>query len=524
MGSSVTDTANRSGGSVRPFTGDEYLGSLRDGREVWIYGERVSDVTCHPAFRNTARTVARLYDALHDPSTNPDLTCPTDTGSEGFTHRFFRVARDPADLVASRHAIATWSRMTYGWLGRSPDFKAAFVVTLGANASYYSPYTENATRWYKHLQEGVHYLNHAMADPPVDRQQSTTPNDIQMRVERETDAGLVVSGAKTVATNSALTHYTVVAQIRPVQYKEQALTFILPMDAEGAKLLCRPSYQMAAQLVGSPFDYPLTSQYDENDSVLICDNVLVPWENVLIYGDMLKPSTFLPRSGFHANAALHGCTRLAVKVDFLSGLLLKSLEMTGAIQSRSVQIKVGEVLSWRSLFWSLTEAMVRAPTPWQQDALMPNREAGLAYYALAPNVYSSIRTVFEDLVASGLIYYNSHVTDLKTPELRPYIERYMRGTQGQDATERVKLAKLAWDAIGTEFGSRHELYERNYSGNHEAIQLNNYVNAAASGQVDSLKSFVEQCMSEYDVDGWKSPDLVSKPDKGDLDSWYSWLL
>src|SRR4249919_353670 len=110
------------GAARRPFTGQEYLQSLRDGREVYIYGERVDDVTTHPAFRNTARSIARLYDALHDAKTRDVLTSPTDTGSGGYTHKFFRAARSPEELIAQRDAIAQWARMSYGWMGRSPDY------------------------------------------------------------------------------------------------------------------------------------------------------------------------------------------------------------------------------------------------------------------------------------------------------------------------------------------------------------------------------------------------------------------
>ena len=104
----------------RPFTGAEYLASLRDGRDVYIYGERVEDVTTHPAFRNAARSVARLYDALHDPKTKDVLTWPTDTGSGGYTHKFFRAARSREELIAQRNAIAQWARMSYGWMGARP--------------------------------------------------------------------------------------------------------------------------------------------------------------------------------------------------------------------------------------------------------------------------------------------------------------------------------------------------------------------------------------------------------------------
>ena len=101
--------------ATQPMTGAEYLESLRDGREIWLYGERVPDVTTHPAFRNTARMLARLYDGLHDPAKKEVLTTATDTGNGGVTHKFFQVPHNAAELVGGRDAIAEWARMTYGW-------------------------------------------------------------------------------------------------------------------------------------------------------------------------------------------------------------------------------------------------------------------------------------------------------------------------------------------------------------------------------------------------------------------------
>src|SRR5881397_4320149 len=113
MISETSKTAPAADKAVRPMTGAEYLESLRDGREIWLYGERVKDVTTHPAFRNTARMIARLYDALHDPERKPVLTTPTDTGSGGYTHRFFQGSHDAGELVAARDAIAEWARVSY---------------------------------------------------------------------------------------------------------------------------------------------------------------------------------------------------------------------------------------------------------------------------------------------------------------------------------------------------------------------------------------------------------------------------
>src|SRR5436853_3379318 len=147
---------------VRPMTGDEYLESIRDNREIWIYGERVKDVTTHPAFRNTVRMLARLYDALNDPARRDVLTTQTDTGNGDVTHPFYKGPKSIEDLFASRDAIAEWARVTYGWMGRAPDYKASFLATLGANADYYEPYKENALFWYRHCQETVAFVNHAI--------------------------------------------------------------------------------------------------------------------------------------------------------------------------------------------------------------------------------------------------------------------------------------------------------------------------------------------------------------------------
>jgi 4-hydroxyphenylacetate 3-monooxygenase len=190
-----------------PQTGDEYLQSLRDGRTVYIYGERVADVTTHPAFRNTARMVARLYDALHDPKRKSKILVPTDTGNGGMTHAFFKAPKTVDDLLAGRSAIAEWARLTYGWLGRAPDYKAAFLATLGANADFYDPYQENAKRWYKFSQERVPFVNHAIIHPPIDRDRP--PNEVVDGCaprDKETEAGNDVSGAKRVATGAVRTN------------------------------------------------------------------------------------------------------------------------------------------------------------------------------------------------------------------------------------------------------------------------------------------------------------------------------
>ncbi len=496
---------------TRPLTGDEYIESLRDGREVYIYGDRVKDVTCHPAFRNPIRMTARLYDALHDPANRDVLTAPTDTGSDGYTHRFFRTPHSAEDLVADQQAIAAWARMSYGWMGRSPDYKASFLGTLGANAEFYAPFQDNARRWYRESQEKVLYWNHALVHPPVDRKKPPDQvKDVFVHVERETDAGLVVSGAKVVATGSALTHYNFIAHYGlPIKSKEFALVATIPMDAPGMKLICRPSYTAQAAAVGTPFDYPLSSRLDENDTIVILDKVLIPWENVFIYGDLGKVQTFTGQSGFIERSTFQGCTRLAVKLEFIAGLLAKALEITGTEDFRGVQTRVGEVLAWRNLFWGLSDAAARNPVEWRNGAVLPNLQYGQAYRWFAQVGYARIREIVLQDVASALIYINSSSADFRNPQVRRYLDQYVRGSNGIDAETRVKVMKLLWDAVGTEFGGRHELYERNYAGNHENTRVELLFGQVASGQVDGYKAFVDTCLNEYDLDGWTVPDLAA---------------
>jgi 4-hydroxyphenylacetate 3-monooxygenase len=496
------------------YTGADFLESIQDGREIYIYGERVKNVTQHPAFRNSARMVARWYDRFHEKKN--EIGVPTDNGSGNLTHPFFLGSKTPDDLIRSRDAIAELQRVAFGWMGRSPDYKASFLGTLGANSAFYGEYAGNARNWYSRTQERLDFWNHAIVNPPVDRDRPIEEvRDVFMHVEKETDAGLIVSGAKVVATGSALTHYNFIAHYGiPIKDKSFALIFTAPMDSKGVKLIARSSYEYMAAAVGSPFDYPLSSRLDENDSILVFDKVLVPWENVFIYGDVEKINQFFPASGFIPRFTLHGVTRLAVKLDFIAGLFSMAVEATGSKDFRGVQAAVGEVLAWRNLFHGMSDAMVKSPIPWQgtDGYNLPNLGYGLAYRVMAPLAYPRIKELIERHVASGLIYLPSSSADFESDAVRPYLDRFVRGSNGYAALDRVKLLKLLWDAIGTEFGGRHELYERNYAGNYENLRIETLGAAAATGDLYAMQGMVRDCMSEYDLSGWTTKDLVNPDD------------
>jgi hypothetical protein len=119
------------------------------------------------------------------------LTCPADTGSGSFTHKFFRVAHSREDLIGQRDAIAHWARLSCGWMGRSPDYKASLMNALGANSAFYEKFAANATNWYARSQNHVLFMNHAIVNPPVDRMKPPDQiKDVFISIQKETDAGI----------------------------------------------------------------------------------------------------------------------------------------------------------------------------------------------------------------------------------------------------------------------------------------------------------------------------------------------
>jgi 4-hydroxyphenylacetate 3-monooxygenase len=288
---------------------------------------------------------------------------------------------------------------------------------------------------------------------------------------------------------------------------------VVPINAPGLKLISRVSYEAMARRA-SPFDYPLSSRFDENDAIFILDKVFVPWEDVMIYRDPERILSFYPRSGFLPGIMFQGCTRFAVKLDFLAGLLAKALHASGQDDSRGTQALLGEVVAWRNLFWSLSNAMATNPDPWKDGAVLPELKAALAYRVFAPDAYSRIMDIIRRTATSSLIYLPSSIRDFQNPEIRPLLDQYVRGSHGIDAMERVKVMKLLWDCIGTEFGGRHELYEINYAGGSEDIRLQTLTNAQRGGDLKAMQALVERCMADYDENGWTVADWREADDAG----------
>ena len=392
-----------------------------------------------------------------------------------------------------------------GWVERRTTRLRSWHNSLRGH-TFYGDYGGNALDWYQRCASKVLFMNHVLIDPPVDRSRDRVDvQDVFVTVDGEDDNGIYVSGAKMVATGSALTHATFVAvnsgtaaRMEPGRDDDMAIVFITEMDAPGLKLICRPSYEAAAQ---SPFEAPLASRFDENDAVVVFDNTFVPWENVLAYKDIVTTKGFYASSGFFNRYNLQSATRLSVKLEFAAGLMMRATQASGTSEFRAVQAAIGEIIAMRELVWALTTAMVTDPEPSIGGTVVPRLQTAAASRLHSTNMWDRVRGLFESYLAGAPMYTVSSPNDLINDELRSIIDRYFRGT-GVDAEGRIKLFKLLWDALYSEFAGRHALYERNFAGNQEQQRLDVLTWARARGDADRFCQLVDDCLADYDLHGW----------------------
>src|SRR5436305_7500753 len=267
-------------------TGSDYLRSLNDGRLVFVDGERVKDVTKHVAFREAARSVARLYDIAAAPELRERMTFPSPKTGEPVL-RAYQIPRSHADLAARRAFSETWAEATFGLMGRTPDHVAGFFAGFAAVPRVFAAggqkFADNVVRFYEQSRDEHRYISYAIVPPQIDRSkpahQQSDPT-LHAGVVKERDDGIVIKGAQQLATAGALSDYLHLSCIQPLAPGDEnyANCLAVPLDSEGLKLYPRRPFSRA----GSAFDYPLSSRFDESDSYVIFDNAIVPCERLFL--------------------------------------------------------------------------------------------------------------------------------------------------------------------------------------------------------------------------------------------------
>lgn len=480
-------------------TGKQYLESLRDGRQVWLDGELVTDVTTHPAFRNTARSIAHLYDLTDEPETRDVLTVGE---GDARIHRAYRIPQTYEDLVARRKAFKTWSEASYGFLGRSPDYMAAgiagFRALPGVFATETFDGTDNLAAYHRRMSEGNLYQAFTITNPQIDRTKSAAEqeeDDLFVRVVKELDGGIVVRGAKMIGTGAVFGDEIIVGTIEPLAPADvdYALSFSIPIDTPGLKFISRTSYEAAARSV---FDNPLSSRFDENDALLVCDDVFVPWERVLVYRDVKASLMQWWGTSAFANMVHQAATRFWTKMEFYGGLAVLIAKANNTYELPPVRNQIGKILSWVTIAKSMVLAAEAAyePVPGGEGVRI-NPEIASAHRAMAGDIYPKVIQELKLLAGGGVIQLPASGYDLRHPELGSLVAKYVR-SPGHPAEQRMKLFKLAWDALGSEFAGRHEQYERFYHGAPHVY----FPMIVRDSKPELMERLVETCLQGYGLD------------------------
>ncbi|MFF3320866.1 4-hydroxyphenylacetate 3-hydroxylase family protein [Streptomyces sp. NPDC002889] len=476
-------------------SGQEYLASLRDGREVWLDGERVQDVTRHAAFRNTAASIARLYDLAHDSEYTQRLTV-------GGVHRAFAVPRSYEDLLARRTAYKVWAESSFGFLGRTPDCMAGGAAGFAAVPNLFTTDTfdgaDNVLAWHRRLAEGDLYPTLTLTNPQTDRTRAACEqeeDDLVVRVVAEKDGGVVVRGAKMIGTAGVFGNEVIVGTIEPLapQDVEQALCFSLPVGTPGLKFVSRTSYEGRARSV---FDNPLSSRFDENDALLVCEDVFVPWERVLTYRNVDTTFRMWWQTPAYVNFVHQSATRFWTKLEFLTGIAILLTKANNTYQLPQVTQVIGGLMgkvAQAKAFVLAAEASYEE-VDGGRGGVMPGREISLAQRIMAGELYPQAVQDIKLLAGGGIIQLPASAEDLLHPELGPLVRKYIR-SPGHGAEDRIKLLKLAWDALGSEFAGRHEQYERFYHGAPHIYLMQQ----VWEGNTDSCESLARACLDGYSL-------------------------
>ncbi len=473
-------------------TGADYLRSLRDGRRVFVDGERVDDVTRHRAFAGAARSLATLYDIAAAPELRERMTFPSPKTGRPVL-RAYQIPRSHADLKARRVASETWAEATFGLMGRSPDHVAGFFCGYAAVPSVFAAagqnFADNLLRFYEHIRDNHLYLSYAIVPPQIDRSKpahAQSDPTLYAGVVKERDDGIVLKGAQQLATAGLYSDYIYLSCIHPLQPGDEnyANGVAIPVNAPGVKLYPRRPF---AKQASNSFDYPLSGRFDETDCLVVLDDVFVPWEYVFIYRNVAICRDQWWKTPAHLYGNHQAQARYATKLRFMIGLAKRMNEMTGNDANPAVQIQMGELASLVSIVENMLLAQETVATIDGNGVLWPSKTALYAVMALQSELNSRMLEIIRELTGAAMITLPSSFEDFKDDEMRADIARYMR-SGATDAKTRVAVMRLAWDFIGSEFGSRHQQYEKFYGGASFLVKQNVYRSfdfARATALVDS---------------------------------------
>jgi len=473
-------------------TGAEHLESLRDGRTVYIGAERVDDVTTHPAFRNGARSMAAIYDMKR-----ADPALSHEEGGERFSNYYLR-ARSREDLERRTLLHRRIARMSQGLLGRSPDHVSSFVTGMATHPEVFGPFAQNLLAYYEHLRRTDAYAVYAVIPPQAarnpefyEKQNLPIPT---LRVVKEDDRGVVISGMKMLATGAVFANEIWIGNLIPLAPNQlpESVTCAVPVNARGVTLWSRKPFERDA---ASEFENPLAFRFDETDSMVMCEDVHVPWEKVFVNNDAILAREIYIRTPAHCYGNHQSNVRFHEKMQLIVGLASKVAHASGANEIPAVREVLGRFAALEATLGGMIAGQVQDAEDWPAPGWKTyNRRYMYAALNWCTEGHSAIIDLLRELCGGGVFQMPADISVMHDAKLRGQFEKYWQTPQ-MGAVERMKLYKLAWDLVGSEFAGRHTQYEKFYAGASFIIRNHNFREAPWA----HFHRVVDELMAGYDV-------------------------
>lgn len=460
-------------------TGADYRKKIESRKiNAYIGGEKVESIATHPAFANVIKTVSKLYDITSDPANAETLTHKDPETGERYNN-IWLLPKNRDDLEARNRVHRAWADVSWGMLGRSPDHVAGWISGMACCPEvldkYNDGFAKNVMAYFRRAREEDLFISYAIvppagvksADSVVSQAAASLPNskwatDAGLQVVEERADGIVVNGFKVLATSAIIADEILFGNFQALAEGQErfAATFALPSDAPGLTLLSRRPY---AELATSELDDPLAFRFDETDAVVYCDNVLVPWERVFTYNRVDMARAAFADTPAHTLGNVQAHIRLLAKMRLIVGVMKRVVDANGLLAVPAVRDKLAELAMQTAMVEGLIEAENANPEPVQNGYVAQDRQAMYSTMAWTTRNFVNFMRTVRELMGSHPL---QQPADVSVFDNEVTADLYLRFTlqEKEQAIERYKLMRLAWDLVGTEFASRHTQYEMFYNG------------------------------------------------------------
>ncbi|RWI50502.1 MAG: hypothetical protein EOR16_29995 [Mesorhizobium sp.] len=449
-------------------SGNDYLRSLQDGRQIFVGSRLVEDVTTDPAFAASARSFARLFDLKRDPEHASTLSFE----ENGERHSFYYLRpRNTEDLRFRMNGHKIWADASHGLFGRSPDHVGSFITGMTCRPEVFDVpghgFKDRLLAYYEYIRDNDLYVCYATHPPQGARNYSSDSKTSFFESPAlhvaSTDAdGITVHGMKTLATGGAFCDEIWIGNLTPLapDRTREAVTCAIPANTPGLTLWSRrPSAQAAA----SAFDNPLSSRFDESDCMLVCENVKVPWSRVFTIGNVELSRAIYMETGGHYFGNHQSNIRFWSKLQLIIGLANKIAASAGVRGIPAVQDTLGRLAAMEATIAGLVHGQIAAHGRLGDGHVVVNQRIMYAALSWCQENYGQICATVRELMGGVIFQMPADVSILHDDALNDTFQAYW-STDKETALDRMKLYKLAWDLLASEFGARHVQYENFYAG------------------------------------------------------------